>query len=160
MIITRSSFCCSCYFRSKTLTSTLESRLPRCTIDLATNRCCTRFSGRTQSSWRMPVMVQVDLITSCANPTAAAKQVFLAGYMTTEASSKFRGQPNDSSLPTFMSVGGKEFSGFTHNKNIEPVSFHPEYAHSGDHPGNMTTAVRLSFEIETTGSINEAFVRF
>ena len=58
--------------------------------------------------------------------------------MTTEASTRFQGEPNDSSLPTFLAVGNKTYSGFTHNKNVEPVSFHPDYAHSGDHPGMKT----------------------
>ena len=77
------------------------------------------------------------------SPFECIVQCFV-GYMSTEASSRFRGQPNDSSLPTFMSVGAKEFSGFTHNKNIEPVSFHPDYAHSGDHPGSKRRTHKCS----------------
>ena len=58
-----------------------------------------------------------------------------AGYMTTENSAKFKGEPTPSDLLTYKSVGANEESGFTHNKNREPVTFHADYAHKADAPG-------------------------
>jgi protein phosphatase 1 regulatory subunit 32 len=55
------------------------------------------------------------------------------GYMTTETHERFRGaQPHlDVSK---RSIGPKEGSGFTHADNMEPVTYHPGYAHKGDVP--------------------------
>lgn len=36
-------------------------------------------------------------------------------------------------------LGPNEISGYVHNKNIEPVTFHPDYCHKGNTPGWMTS---------------------
>jgi protein phosphatase 1 regulatory subunit 32 len=60
------------------------------------------------------------------------------GCMTTETSERFKGQPADQPDLFHKSIGDKEHSGFTHNQNIEPVTFHPDYAYRGDAPGYLT----------------------
>ena len=35
-------------------------------------------------------------------------------------------------------LGPNEISGFVHNKNVEPVTFHPDMCHKGNQPGWMT----------------------
>lgn len=60
------------------------------------------------------------------------------GYMTTENHVQFKGEQPGRPDVTRKSVGGKEGSGFTHAYNVEPISFHPDYAHKGEWPGYMT----------------------
>jgi len=60
------------------------------------------------------------------------------GYMTTENHVQFRGEQPDRSDLASRTVGAKEGSGFTHAHNVEPISFHPDYAFKGDMPGFMT----------------------
>ena len=60
-------------------------------------------------------------------------------YMSTETSERFLGHQPDRADVTRKSVGGKEGSGFTHAHNEEPVTFHPDYAHSGNVPAWYTS---------------------
>lgn len=55
--------------------------------------------------------------------------------MSTETSSKFQGRQADRRL--LKGAGTKEDSGFTHNHNIEPVTFEPDKAHLNDAPGKL-----------------------
>ena len=54
--------------------------------------------------------------------------------MTTESQQRFQGRQPDRRDVSRKSVGGKEGSGFTHAQNVEPISYHPDHAHSGDVP--------------------------
>ena len=54
--------------------------------------------------------------------------------MSTEQSENFKGYQPDRSDISKKDVGGKEYSGFTSNHNIEPVTFYPDHAHRGDAP--------------------------
>ena len=60
------------------------------------------------------------------------------GYMTTETTERFLGNQPDRSDVSRRSVGGKEGSGFTHAYNDEPITFHPDAAHSGAVPAWYT----------------------
>lgn len=51
---------------------------------------------------------------------------------------KFQGDKGDSSYNQGKEVGPQEGSGFTHNKNVEPVTFHPDQQHSNERPGWYT----------------------
>ena len=60
------------------------------------------------------------------------------GFMTTETHERFRGEPSDRKDLHQKDVGPGEGSGYSHAYNVEPVTFHPDYAHKGDRPGWMT----------------------
>lgn len=60
------------------------------------------------------------------------------GCNTTETKVRFRGDPLDHGDLNRRAIGMKEESGFTHNHNVEPVQFHPDYAFKGDVPDYMT----------------------
>lgn len=55
------------------------------------------------------------------------------GYLTTETQEKFKGGQPDRSLAE-LPAGAKEETGFTHGHSVEPITFHPDYAHHSDIP--------------------------
>lgn len=72
------------------------------------------------------------------NPIELENLGYGPGCNTTETSVRFRGEQPDRSDLNRKSIGFKEDSGFTHNHNVEPVQFHPDYAFQGDAPGYLT----------------------
>jgi hypothetical protein len=59
------------------------------------------------------------------------------GCMTTETGERFQARTChvDSSQKT---IGNMEETGFTHNHNVEPITFHADHAFSGDTPVGLT----------------------
>lgn len=71
--------------------------------------------------------------------------------MTTETTQKFQGRQPDHGSVGRKSLGYKSGSGFTHAYNVEPVTFHPDYAFKNDVPGIIidviqTNKLNLSFK--------------
>ena len=57
--------------------------------------------------------------------------------MTTETKTRFRGEQVErgGGRLRFAEPGReKEETGFTHNHQVEPVTFHPDFAYKADHP--------------------------
>lgn len=75
------------------------------------------------------------------DPTELENGAYGPAYMSTETQSKFQEKPlNGPQVDmTTSTLGPNELSGYTHNKNVEPVTFHPDYAHKGDMPHWMTS---------------------
>ena len=82
-----------------------------------------------------PLSVTVILIKKPLCRQANYQSLNIVGHMTTETAQKFQGQQTPSHLLTYNAIGPNEESGFTHNKNREPVTFHADCAHKADAPG-------------------------
>lgn len=58
-------------------------------------------------------------------------------YMRTETQERFKGLPSERNMAGSL-FGHKEESGFTHGKNIEPITFQADNSHRNDVPGAYT----------------------
>ncbi|CAK8683286.1 unnamed protein product [Clavelina lepadiformis] len=59
-------------------------------------------------------------------------------YMKSETASKFLGEPTAPLNIHLKDVGPNEDSGFTHNKNIEPITYLADDPHTNEQPGLLT----------------------
>ena len=57
--------------------------------------------------------------------------------MTTETAERFK-TPSAKDINLYhKTVGANENTGFTSNHNVEPLTFHPDYAHLNDAPVSL-----------------------
>jgi len=115
------------FVRQKAVTIPTNSQVRQVCMD---TRACT-----APADYRPRAKPYLQKIQS-KDPVELENAGYGPGYMTTEHLQQFKGyQPNKSNPNGFSA---KEGSGFTGNHNVEPVTFHPDYAFRNDVPGYMT----------------------
>ncbi|KAF6016462.1 PPP1R32 [Bugula neritina] len=74
------------------------------------------------------------------DPVEDENHYYGPNYMSTESSKHFVKKPLNGPQVEMSTatLGPNEISGFVHNKNVEPVTFHPDLCHKGNLPGWMT----------------------
>lgn len=73
-------------------------------------------------------------------------------YMKSETAVKFLGEPTAPLKTHQKDIGFHEETGFTHNKNIEPITYKPDDAHTNESPGTVTS--RPTGRSETESNFN------
>ena len=73
--------------------------------------------------------------------------------MTTETKERFK-VPSASDVDLYhKSVGGVENTGYTSNHNIEPLTFHPDYAYLSDAPVSLLNRSFIHLFLFKSGNI-------